>query len=121
MTSRTLEVLERHSEAKRLIQYQRPAVYGVRDVPAARPVETVLLNLADPRPVLVEMDDQISRNPGGGNFGLGVSIARISQIEHGDVTSFEVIARHLEALGGRLDLFADFGDRTVPGTCSGCS
>lgn len=48
MTSRTLEVLERHSEAKRLIQYQRPAVHGVRDVPAARPVEAVLLNLADP-------------------------------------------------------------------------
>jgi hypothetical protein len=46
MTSRTLEVLERHSEAKRLIQYQRPAVHGVRDVPAARPVEVVLLNLA---------------------------------------------------------------------------
>jgi DNA-binding XRE family transcriptional regulator len=44
---------------------------------------------------------------------LGVSIARISQIEHGDVTSFEVIARYVEALGGRLDLVADFGDRTV--------
>ena len=44
---------------------------------------------------------------------LGVSIARISQIEHGDVTSFEVIARYVEALGGRLDLVADLGDRTV--------
>ena len=43
---------------------------------------------------------------------LGVSIARISQIEHGEVTSFEVIARYVEALGGRLDLVADFGDRT---------
>ena len=43
----------------------------------------------------------------------GVSIARISQIEHGEVTSFEVIARYIEALGGRLDLVADFGDRTV--------
>ena len=41
---------------------------------------------------------------------LGVSIARISQIEHGEVTSFEVIARYVEALGGRLDLVADFGD-----------
>jgi hypothetical protein len=29
------------------------------------------------------------------------------------VTSFEVIARYVEALGGRLDLVADFGDRTV--------
>ena len=59
LTSRTLEVLERHSEAKRFIQYRRPAVHGVRDVPAAGPVEAVLLNLADPRPVLIEMDDQI--------------------------------------------------------------
>ena len=42
-----------------------------------------------------------------------MSIARISPIEHGEVTSFEVIARYVEALGGRLDLVADFGDRTV--------
>ncbi|HEX2745423.1 MAG TPA: hypothetical protein VHN16_13610 [Streptosporangiaceae bacterium] len=42
----------------------------------------------------------------------GRSPAR-SQIEHGEVTSFEVIARYVEALGGRLDLVADFGDRTV--------
>jgi hypothetical protein len=33
-----------------------------------------------------------------------VSIARISQVEHGEVTSFEVIARYAETLGGRLDL-----------------
>jgi transcriptional regulator with XRE-family HTH domain len=44
---------------------------------------------------------------------LGVSMARISQIEHGEVMSFQVIARYVEALGGRLDLVADFGDRTV--------
>ena len=29
---------------------------------------------------------------------MGVSIARVSQIEHGEVTSFEVIARYVEAL-----------------------
>ena len=44
---------------------------------------------------------------------MGVSVARVSQIEHGEVTSFEVIARSVEALDGRLDLVADFGDRTV--------
>jgi transcriptional regulator with XRE-family HTH domain len=44
---------------------------------------------------------------------LGVSIARVSQIEHGEVTSFEVIARYVEALGGGLDLVAGFGDRTI--------
>jgi predicted XRE-type DNA-binding protein len=44
---------------------------------------------------------------------MGVSVARVSQVEHGEVASFEVIARYVEALGGRLDLVADFGDRTV--------
>lgn len=44
---------------------------------------------------------------------MRVSVARISQIEHGEVTSFEIIARYVEALGGRLDLVADFGDRTI--------
>ncbi len=44
---------------------------------------------------------------------MGVSVARISQIEHGEVASFEIIARYVEALGGRLDLVADFGDRTI--------
>lgn len=44
---------------------------------------------------------------------MGVSIARVSQIEHGEVASLDVIARYVEALGGRLDLVADFGDHTV--------
>jgi hypothetical protein len=44
---------------------------------------------------------------------MGVSIAQVSQIEHGEVTWFEVIARYVEALCGRLDLVAHFGDRTV--------
>lgn|SRR5574341_224168 len=44
---------------------------------------------------------------------MGVSIARVSQIEHGEVASIEVIARFVEALGGRLHLVADFGDRTL--------
>ena len=45
--------------------------------------------------------------------GRPVSVARVSPIEHGEITSFKVIARYVEALGGRLDLVADFGDRTV--------
>jgi transcriptional regulator with XRE-family HTH domain len=44
---------------------------------------------------------------------MGVSVARVSQIEHGEVTSSRSIARYVEALGGRLDLVADFGDRTI--------
>ncbi|WP_219471034.1 helix-turn-helix domain-containing protein [Nonomuraea rhizosphaerae] len=44
---------------------------------------------------------------------MDVSVARVSQIEHGEVTSLEVIARYVEALGARLDLVVDFGDRTL--------
>jgi hypothetical protein len=31
---------------------------------------------------------------------MGLSVARVSQIEHGEVASFELIARNVEALGG---------------------
>lgn len=44
---------------------------------------------------------------------MGVSIARVSQIENGEVAALDVLARYVEALGGRLDLVADFGDHTV--------
>ena len=36
---------------------------------------------------------------------MGVSAARVSQIEDGAVTSFEVVTRYVEALVGRLDLW----------------
>lgn len=50
---------------------------------------------------------------------MGVSIARVSQIEHGEVSTLDVVARYVEALGGRLDLVADFGDHTVRMPASG--
>jgi DNA-binding XRE family transcriptional regulator len=62
---------------------------------------------------LAETRKQLGRGQKQIAAATGVSVARVSQIEHGEVTSFEVIARYVEALGGRLDLVADFGDRTV--------
>ena len=50
---------------------------------------------------------------------MGVSIARVSQIEHGEAASLDVIARYVEALGGRLDLVADLGDHTLRMPASG--
>ena len=44
---------------------------------------------------------------------MGVSVARVSQIEHGEVASFDVVARYVEALGGRLELVARFGDHEL--------
>jgi ribosome-binding protein aMBF1 (putative translation factor) len=51
--------------------------------------------------------------------GMGVSIARVSEIEHGEVSALDVIARYVEALGGRPDLVADFGDHTLRMPASG--
>jgi DNA-binding XRE family transcriptional regulator len=40
---------------------------------------------------------------------MGVTVARISQIEHGDVATQDVLNRYTTALGGTLKLIADFG------------
>jgi DNA-binding XRE family transcriptional regulator len=46
---------------------------------------------------------------------LGVSKARVSQIEHGqaDRTAIQGLASYVAALGGRLELVADFGDERI--------
>ena len=43
---------------------------------------------------------------------MGVTKMRVSQIENGDVTSVEALARYIEAIGGRLELTATFDDGT---------
>jgi DNA-binding XRE family transcriptional regulator len=44
---------------------------------------------------------------------MGISIARVSQIENGDVSTQEVLNRFITALGGTLKLIADFGDEQL--------
>jgi len=39
---------------------------------------------------------------------MGVSVARVSQIERGDVSTQDVLNRYVTALGGTLKLIADF-------------
>ncbi len=41
---------------------------------------------------------------------MGVSVARISQIESGDVSTHDVLNRYVTALGGTFKLIADFGE-----------
>jgi len=41
---------------------------------------------------------------------MGVTKSRVSQIERGEVSTVEVIARYVTALGGRLQVAAVFGD-----------
>ena len=44
---------------------------------------------------------------------MGVSVARVSQIEGGDVSTQDVLSRYVAALGGTLKLVADFGDELL--------
>ena len=44
---------------------------------------------------------------------MGVSVARVSQIESGDVSTQDVLSRLVAALGGTLKLIADFGDEQL--------
>lgn len=44
---------------------------------------------------------------------MGTSVARVSQIESGDVSTQDVLSRFVAALGGTLTLIADFGDEIL--------
>ncbi|MGO8956866.1 MAG: helix-turn-helix domain-containing protein [Streptosporangiaceae bacterium] len=44
---------------------------------------------------------------------MGVSVARVSQIQGGDVSTQEELNRFVTALGGTLKLIADFGDEQL--------
>jgi transcriptional regulator with XRE-family HTH domain len=43
---------------------------------------------------------------------LGVTQARISKIEHGEISSIDVIRAYVGALGGTLDIVATLGERS---------
>jgi DNA-binding XRE family transcriptional regulator len=44
---------------------------------------------------------------------MEVSVARVSQIEAGAVSTQDVLRRYIAALGGTLKLIADFGDEQL--------
>jgi DNA-binding XRE family transcriptional regulator len=43
---------------------------------------------------------------------LGVSQARISKIEHGEISGIDVVRAYVAALGGSIDVVARLGDRS---------
>jgi DNA-binding XRE family transcriptional regulator len=44
---------------------------------------------------------------------MGVSQARVSQIEHGRITELDAVRAYVEALGGTVDVMARVGDWAV--------
>lgn len=43
---------------------------------------------------------------------LGVSQARISKIEHGDISGIDVVRAYVQAIGGTVEVVATIGDRS---------
>jgi DNA-binding transcriptional regulator YiaG len=43
---------------------------------------------------------------------LSVSQARVSKIEHGEISGIDVVRAYITALGGTLDIVATLGDRS---------
>jgi len=41
---------------------------------------------------------------------MGVSVGRVSQIESGDISGIDVLDRYVAALGGLLEIVANFGE-----------
>jgi DNA-binding XRE family transcriptional regulator len=46
-------------------------------------------------------------------LAMGVSVGRISQIENGEISGVDVLDRYIAALGGQLELVANFGDEQL--------
>jgi hypothetical protein len=44
---------------------------------------------------------------------MGVTVGRISQIESGEVAGVDVLDRYVTALGGLLEIVANFGDEQI--------
>lgn len=42
-------------------------------------------------------------------------------LERGELATIDAVARHVETLGGRLDLIASFGDHTLTVTTTGAA
>jgi transcriptional regulator with XRE-family HTH domain len=41
---------------------------------------------------------------------MGVTVGRVSQIENGELAGIDVLDRYVTALGGLLEVVANFGD-----------
>ncbi len=44
---------------------------------------------------------------------MGITPGRVSQIERGELSTIEAIARYVQALGGHLEIVASFADHTL--------
>jgi transcriptional regulator with XRE-family HTH domain len=93
-----------------------PAIWSAPSKPqaASRPLMPLAAMLDDARGWrLAEMRKRRGLTQEQVAARMGVSVARVSQIEGGDVSTQDVLNRFITALGGTLKLIADFGDEQL--------
>jgi DNA-binding XRE family transcriptional regulator len=61
---------------------------------------------------LAEMRTAAGVTQAGLAQALGVSQARVSKIEHGEISGIDVVRAYVAALGGTIDVVARLGDRS---------
>lgn len=61
---------------------------------------------------LAEMRKAVGLTQGQVAETLGVTQARVSKIEHGEISGIDVVRAYVSALGGTLDVVATLGDRS---------
>lgn len=44
---------------------------------------------------------------------MGVTVGRVSQVENGELSGIDVLDRYVHALGGDLQIVADFGEEQI--------
>jgi DNA-binding transcriptional regulator YiaG len=44
---------------------------------------------------------------------MGITVGRVSQIEAGDISGIDVLDRYVTAIGGTLELIANFGEEHI--------
>lgn len=61
---------------------------------------------------LAEMRKAAGRTQAQVADALGVTQARVSKIEHGEISGIDIVRAYVDALGGSLDIVATLGDRS---------
>ena len=91
----------------RLFDLGSTAAHGGGSVPQARQLRPLSVRLAAAGPGRARWfkEQMVART--------GVSVARVPQIERGDVSTQDVLNWLVTALGGTLKLIADYGDEQL--------
>ena len=102
----------RWEDTKRLVREQNPD-WDAPERVAARERGRAALRAEQRGYQLAQLRKNTGLTPAQVAAMMGVSQARVSQIEHGKITEVDAIRGYVGALGGTVDVVARVGDWTV--------